>query len=1186
MKAEEGYKETAMTISKSFSLSAGTNESFIQGLYGNLFWRVPDDIGASFWTAALTHGLSRDQAVADFLLSSEYLERHADQVSYVTALYEDLLHRDPDPNGLKYWTESLKSNVAESAVVNAFLSSSEFSNLIDPGTPGLLFSRDVAGTQVISLGEVFREIEGDAQSAQLFYVQLKNAPAKDVTVYLETTDLKNGLLQDSGRDSQSSRINLKFTPENWATGQAFKAFAGNDGVANFGQNWKVFALTNSQDDNYHYIRPNNTGEVITIEAINVDKAGVNIRKLDFDLLSSGQSGSVGMVLTSKPNADVYLYVHGLGGHFNIDGSPAFEEQVFKFTPENWNVEQKAVLQYANPLFDAASAGDKIVVDIRSIDQQYGDLANKNYTLPVASFTQPSVPTNSIQADGFFIKLNEPHSAQTTITVGDIDSSIITNLKQAATFLNYTFDNASLPLIGSLKSNSAFLLDTIQKAVDAAISSPNTAVNDDMFIYDATSKNFTLTIKETVALPSVQIASDLGVNGLSFKAAGNIEAVINCDLVLKGGWNSIDNFYLDQTTSKYTATLDLNGNNLTMDGLLGPLSISASNQISKNAHKSRTDTGASIKADLSLKQDEDGKLTLSEAQKIITAATPLTDAVNFSFDGAGQLSFAVKTKTTLPMDINSAIEQFIPTYSFDLTAPFSVNYNALAKNADGSPVKTSLAKVYIDNPQINIADFTTNTLKPFVNEINISLKSIIGISDYFLKATGPWQLQDFGASFAAEFTSGWDGIFGRELAEAISDAINAVSKSVDGGYQTLFKAMDNVSLYNHTTSSQKDGLISPLELLRSSANFYYNLANDGANTANKMMETVKASLEAAGFGSGIINEVNTALVDLINKEVVNNPQSKNIASSAIVAVDKFQSTLEQIQKIKDALTTVNAIEDIGYIKFENQVIDISASGNSKVSVSNVNLTGEIKAAVDQLKTFGFDFPVLQNSKFLIDTIQGNQSDIATYEPKIEPITFPQYQLPFSVLKALGLPDVITKYLDPQLDINFSNQITFGANVAAGIDNQALLDWLQAGANTSSAARLSDSFYIKDVNAPEFYANIVTKLSADGSITNQPFTFLGEPYEKGDLTANGSIYLRALTKLEADIKDAGSVSGVSDGKVRPSEIGATLADFGIPFTGALNTDLYAGFNFNGYFGIIPIGHGTPTETSLGSIGLQLT
>lgn len=1078
-----------MTSSKnSYSLNAGTNEVFIRALYAEFLGRNADDNGVSFWSSALHQGMSRDKVIASFLQSSEYTGKTSDPVTYLESLYDHLLQREPDVAGLKYWTEILKKNVSQIAVARSFLASSEFSNLNDPGTAGLLFSRDAAGSQIVSPNEVFKVIEGDAKSVKEFYVQLKNAPTKDVMVYLETSDLEAGLLQESGHDSQSSLIELKFTSENWATAQAFKVFAENDGVANQGQHWKVCALSNSQDGNYDYYRPNNSGEAITIEAANADNVGMNIRKLDFDLLSSGESGSIGIVLTSKPTADVYLYVRGLGGHFNIDGSPAFQEQVYKFTPHNWNVEQKAVLQYVNPLFNATSASDKVIVDIRSVDRLYNELADKNYALPVADPTQSLVSASSMNANVSFISLNDPIAAQTTGVGSTIDASIVANLKQAAAFFTYTFDNASLLFFGKLKGKSTSVIDSIQKSIDAALSSPNSAVNDDSFVYDTTTNNFTLTIKDLVTLPNAKMAPDLGIDGLSFKTSGNIGASINYDLVLKGGWNSTDNFYLDETTSKFGASLDLSGNNLTMDGLLGPLSITATNQTSQNTNKTRADTGATIKADLSLKPSNDGKLTLAEAQNIITGTTPLTDAVNFTFDGSGQLSFGVKTKAVLPVEYNSVTKQFIPTYSFNLTAPFSVKYDALVKNADGSPVKTTLTKLYIDNPELNISDFTTHTLTPFINMINSTLKPIIGISDYFLKATGPWQIKDFGASFAADFTSGWDGIFGKELAQAVSDAINAVSRSIDNGYQAFFKAIDNVNLYNQATPSAKDGLISPLELLRSTANFYYNLANDAVNTINELTETVKSSLEAAGFNSVIINEINTALTDLLNKEVVNNPQSKNIANDAITAVDKFQSTLEQIQKIKEALAAVHAIQDTGSIKFANQIIDIGASGDNKFSADKIVLTGELNKVVDQLKTFGFDFPVLQNSKFLIDTIQGNQSDIVTYAPKLEPITFPQYQLPFSVLKALGLPDVITKYLDPQLDINFSNQITFGANVAAGIDNQALLDWLKIGATTSGVAKLIDNFYIKDSNAPEFFANIATKLSADGSIRTNLSHFL--------------------------------------------------------------------------------------------------
>ena len=1176
-----------MTENKnSYSLSSGTNEFFVNQLYDKFLNRVADGSGKLFWETALGQGVSRDTVILDFVKSSEYSSASSDVTSYVSSLYKNLLNRPADAEGIAYWTDSLKNGVSKTTIAQAFLNSSEFYNLTDFGSAGLLFSRDAAGNQVVSPTEVFKEIEGDAHTSHQFYVQLTNAPTKDVKLYLETSDLHAGKLQLAGEQSEASRIELNFTPNNWATAQAFNVLAKDDGFAHQDQSWKVFALTNSQDAVYDYFRPNKTGEAISVWATNTDQAGVSIHKLDFDLLSKGQSGNVGLVLTSKPTADVYLYVRGLGGHFNINGSPAFDEQVFKFTPQNWNIEQKAILQHADVLFNADSKSDSIVVDIRSSDSLYNSLADKTYALPIIDRGQSSNPLNSIDVNSGSGSQGSAIFAQTTNANSVVDDAIVNGLKQAASFFTYTFDNVNIPFIGSLKDKTTEIINTLQKSIDATLLKPNSTINDDSLIYDTITKNFTLTVKDALSLPDTKISSDLGISGLSFNAIGNIGANLNYDLILKGGWNSVDNFYLDQAASKFDTSLDLSGKNLSMEGLLGPLSISAVNQASQNSNKTLAETGVSLKANLNLKQDVDGKLTLAEAQKVVTGANSLNDAVKLSVTGDGQLSLGVTTKTQLPTAFGGTIEKFIPTYTFDLTAPFTFNYNPLNKNADGSPVTAGLDKIYLDNTQLNVSDFATNTLKPFVSEINTALKPIIGISDYFLKATGPWPIQDFGTKFAEDFTSGWERNFiGKELKAGVASAINAVSKSVDAGYQKLFSTLDGLDLYNEQQKSVKDNLISPLELLKSGTNLYYNLAYDSTNTINSITKNVKASLEAAGISSGIISEVNTSLTDLFNKNIVNNPQSKQIASDALKAVSVFQSTLEHIQEIKTSLTAIQNFQETGFVKLGNVSVDVGLGSDKNPSIDNSTLVGSIKTLVDQLKIYGFDIPALQSGKFLIDTIQGIQSDAVLYAPKIDPIVFPKYELPFSVLKAFALPEVITKYIDPQLNINFSNQVKVGATIAGGIDNQALIDWVKSGANANAALKLIDGFYIKDSGSPEFYTSVETKLSADGTIKNEPFTLYDEPYEKGFLTTSGSIYLRAFTNLSVDIKDSGGVSGAGDGKVRPTEIGATLANFSIPFTGSTKTDLFAGFDFNGKFGQIKIGDGIPSETSLGSLELLL-
>lgn len=76
----------------------GTDETWVADLYDAILGRAPDADGLAYWTAQVTvHGRSW---VASRLYGS--LESRRDRV---TALYEQLLDRGPEPDGLAYWAE-------------------------------------------------------------------------------------------------------------------------------------------------------------------------------------------------------------------------------------------------------------------------------------------------------------------------------------------------------------------------------------------------------------------------------------------------------------------------------------------------------------------------------------------------------------------------------------------------------------------------------------------------------------------------------------------------------------------------------------------------------------------------------------------------------------------------------------------------------------------------------------------------------------------------------------------------------------------------------------------------------------------------------------------------------------------------------------------------------------------------
>ena len=1204
----------------SYSLSSGTNEFFVNQLYDKFLNRVADGSGKLFWETALGQGVSRDTVILDFVKSSEYSSASSDVTSYVSSLYKNLLNRPADAEGIAYWTDSLKNGVSKTTIAQAFLNSSEFYNLTDFGSAGLLFSRDAAGNQVVSPTEVFKEIEGDAHTSHQFYVQLTNAPTKDVKLYLETSDLHAGKLQLAGEQSEASRIELNFTPNNWATAQAFNVLAKDDGFAHQDQSWKVFALTNSQDAVYDYFRPNKTGEAISVWATNTDQAGVSIHKLDFDLLSKGQSGNVGLVLTSKPTADVYLYVRGLGGHFNINGSPAFDEQVFKFTPQNWNIEQKAILQHADVLFNADSKSDSIVVDIRSSDSLYNSLADKTYALPIIDRGQSSNPLNSIDVNSGSGSQGSAIFAQTTNANSVVDDAIASILKNIGSFIGQDIESARIPFLGDLKGKTTNFVTFLETSINKVIANPNSVFDGDQFTYDFSTKNFTLKLNDTIPLFDASLTKDLGIDGLKFYLDGNINTKIGYDLTVKGGWNTTDGAFVDRAGTKFSSNIDLSGDNLQVKGLLGPLSIVANDKISPNSAKSRDDTGAAIKIDLNLKNDTDGKLTIDEAKSIVTGKTELKDAIDLSVSGNAQLSLGVKTQAALPAEFNGATTKYLPTYTFDLTAPLSFNYNPFDKNTNGSPSSAEFGSIYFDNVQLQIPDFINNDIKPIVEQVNKAIKPLYPYVNYMLQGEPVWNVSETGKKFATDVAEPMRKIpvIGENIGNVLYKSLAGLSDIVNNAYQEAFKQFDGLSSYNQTTPYIKDNLISPLELLRSASNLYYNLAFDGKNTVDKILNSTEVSMKASEIPQLVIDSTKTALKTILEK--YNGDKSAQDTSSQIKsAVDSLEHSLVLIQKFEKLSTSVQNFQADGVINFDNFIINGPDAPSQSQSLTNsMNMTLEsssttgsntaFESIINDLKELGFTFPVLEQAngdvtktkgKFLKALFSGEVADIVTFTPDLKPITFPELKLPFGVIEAFGIPKAVTDTLGVNLDLVFSNQASFETNLSFGLDTFGANSWVINGFQNKDLYKWLDGFYIKDSAKSEFKLGLDTKIAVEGGINTPAFKVYDLGVEKGLLNANTSIYVRADSAIGLDIKDTGEVSGQSDGKVRPSELLQYAKNVELPFDISAAIDLYAGLTFKGRFDAtklpgwdkaqewisFDVGDGKPNEFKILSIGDSL-
>ncbi|MGF1597233.1 MAG: DUF4214 domain-containing protein [Acidimicrobiales bacterium] len=99
----------------------------VSGAYEQVLRRTPDPGGLDHWAGALCDTLTLTDLQARLLASEEYGERFGSGTAegFVQALYRDLLAREAEPDGLRYWTGLLDDGEDRFAVALALLRSAE-----------------------------------------------------------------------------------------------------------------------------------------------------------------------------------------------------------------------------------------------------------------------------------------------------------------------------------------------------------------------------------------------------------------------------------------------------------------------------------------------------------------------------------------------------------------------------------------------------------------------------------------------------------------------------------------------------------------------------------------------------------------------------------------------------------------------------------------------------------------------------------------------------------------------------------------------------------------------------------------------------------------------------------------------------------------------------------------------------
>jgi hypothetical protein len=115
----EQVKATIIGSPEYFSRAGGTNIGFVTAMYHDLLGRDPD-AGAAIWTTRLNAGMSRPSAALGIIKSLEGM------TYLVQTLYQRYLHRQADAGGIAGFTAALSRGMHDEQVISTLVASNEY----------------------------------------------------------------------------------------------------------------------------------------------------------------------------------------------------------------------------------------------------------------------------------------------------------------------------------------------------------------------------------------------------------------------------------------------------------------------------------------------------------------------------------------------------------------------------------------------------------------------------------------------------------------------------------------------------------------------------------------------------------------------------------------------------------------------------------------------------------------------------------------------------------------------------------------------------------------------------------------------------------------------------------------------------------------------------------------------------
>ncbi len=126
--ATYGVKSGATTAKATV---ASTNAiAFATRLYTECLGRQPEEEGLKFWSLGLTNlELTGSAAAHEFFFCKEFNDHNFDNKELITRMYRTFMGREPDDAGMTFWLDSMSKGMTKQQLFDSFVKSPEFTQI-------------------------------------------------------------------------------------------------------------------------------------------------------------------------------------------------------------------------------------------------------------------------------------------------------------------------------------------------------------------------------------------------------------------------------------------------------------------------------------------------------------------------------------------------------------------------------------------------------------------------------------------------------------------------------------------------------------------------------------------------------------------------------------------------------------------------------------------------------------------------------------------------------------------------------------------------------------------------------------------------------------------------------------------------------------------------------------------------